>query len=72
MRIRDLTENRTDEGPVWNKVKAGVKKIFAPGEKKHPLVTHSSDVRYIFQKIVDGKQLDNNDMLIVKDILRKI
>ena len=72
MRIRDLTENRTDEGPVWNKVKAGVKKIFAPGEKKHPLVTHSSDVRYIFQKIVDGKQLDNNDMLTVKDILRKI
>lgn len=72
MRIRDLTEDRTDEGPVWDKVKAGVKKLFAPGVKQNPLVTHSRDVKFIFQKIVDGKQLDNNDMLTVKDILRKI
>ena len=72
MRIHDITESTIEEGPIWDKVKSGVKKIFAPGEKKHPLVSHSSDVRYIFQKLVDGKQLDNNDMLTVKDILRKI
>lgn len=72
MRIRDITEHRIDEGPVWDKVKAGVKKIFAPGEKKHVLVTNSGNVKRIFTKLVDGKQLDQQDMFVIKDILRQI
>lgn len=72
MRIRDLTESTIDEGPVWNKVKAGVKKIFAPGEKKHPLVSSSRDVKQIFAKLINGQKLDNYDMSLIKNLHKQI
>ena len=72
MRIRDITENTIEEGPIWNKVKAGVKKIFAPGEKKHPLVTNQGQVKNIFGKLRKGEKLNHNDMQTVNDIYNQI
>ena len=72
MRIRDLTEERLDEGPIWDKVKSGVKKIFAPGEKKHPLISSSGDVKQIFGKLINGQKLDNYDMSVIKSLHKQI
>ena len=72
MRIRDITEERLDEGPVWNKVKAGVKKMFAPREKKHPLVAYSGDIKKIFGKLINGEQLTRQDMSVINTLYRKI
>lgn len=72
MRIRDITDERLDEGPVWDKVKAGVKKLFAPGEKKHPLVSSSRDVKQIFAKLINGQKLDNYDMSVIRNLHKQI
>jgi hypothetical protein len=72
MRIRDITDERLDEGPIWNKVKAGVKKMFTPKEKKHPLVAYSGDIRNIFGKLIKGEQLSRQDMSVINSVYRKI
>lgn len=72
MRIRDLTEERLDEGPVWDKVKAGVKKVFTPATKKHPLEVNSRAVKDIFYKLIKGEQLNRQDMALINSIYKQI
>ena len=72
MRIRDLTEDRTDEGPVWDKVKAGVKKMFTPAKRESPLVQSQSEVKRIFKKILNKEQLDQKDMSTINNLYRQI
>ena len=72
MRIRDLTENRTDEGPIWDKVKAGAKKMFTPAKRESPLVQSQSEVKRIFKKILNKEQLDQRDMTAINNLYRQI
>ena len=72
MRIRDLTENRTDEGPIWDKVKAGAKKMFTPAKRESPLVHSQSEVKGIFKKILNKEQLDQRDMTAINNLYRQI
>ena len=72
MRIRDLTEERLDEGPIWDKVKSGVKKIFTPAPKKNALETNSRAVKDIFYKLIKGEKLNRQDMALINSIYKQI
>lgn len=72
MRISDLTDERLDEGPIWDKVKAGAKKIFSPAKRESPLVTSQSDVKLIFKKLINGEKLDQRDMSLINSLYRQI
>ena len=72
MRIRDITDERLDEGPIWDKVKAGAKKMFTPAKRESPLVQSQSEVKRIFKKILNKEQLDQRDMTAINNLYRQI
>lgn len=72
MRIRDITNEQLDEGPIWDKVKAGAKKIFSPAKRESPLIQSQGDVRRIFKKILNKEQLDQRDMTVINSLYRQI
>ena len=77
MRIQDITDERLDEGPIWDKVKAGAKKIFSPAKftpakKDDPLVQSKGDIKRIFKKILNKEQLDQRDTTLINTLYRQI
>ena len=72
MRIQDITDERLDEGPIWDKVKAGAKKIFTPAKRESPLVTSQRDIKLIFKKLINGEKLDQRDMALINSIYKQI
>jgi hypothetical protein len=75
MRIRDITEDRIDEGPVWDKVKAGVRQMIVGkggSARQSPLQQSQSTVKAIFKKLINRQPLDQNDMATINDLYRKI
>ena len=71
MRIRDLTEERLDEGPVWDKVKGVAKKIFSPSDKPATRLPRN-DLKPILAKVINGEQLDRIDLAQLKSIYKTL
>ena len=66
------------EGPVFDKVKAGVKKFFGKDQYKYKKPSSGLDsidpdqLRDILTKITQGQQLDNVDLAAARSILQQI
>jgi hypothetical protein len=71
MKIRDITDERLDEGPIWDKVKAGAKKIFGPSNKPAARLPRN-ELKPILAKIINGEQLDRIDLAQLKSIYKSI